>query len=145
MKKISSILKYQWLMVMVAAMAMSISLSACGNDDDDNDTTGSLSNLPGKWETSLSYSSGQTWHAVYQFYTNGTGYFYEYTDDTTSTEADIDYFNDYKVENGHLYILWDGDNEYDDEAIIRSLTPETMILGWDDSQSTLTFHKVSNN
>ena len=39
------------------------------------------------------------------------------------------FFDDYKVENNGLYILWEGDSEYDYEGAIK-WHGENMLLRW---------------
>lgn len=110
-------------------------LTACDSDDNDDEPSSGVSRpLTGTWV--CDYSSTET--DIYAFNADGSGSF----STVFAAEVYTDNFIDYKVENGLLWIMWEGDNEFDDEADIRNITDNSFQLRWDNNDPWLTFTKV---
>jgi len=94
---------WRWMLTLVAAIALTASFTACG-DDDDNENDGSSNSrypLTGYW---TSDDPDEDYGVL--FNADGSGDWSEP-------------FEDYKVEDGHLYIMWDYDGDYEDEGAIK--------------------------
>lgn len=110
-----------------------VGFAACSDDDDDEPGGGDKHSLTGRWVSQGVYSVENpnvlvpTSPSQYIFNEDGTG---EYV----GTGHRIYVFDDYKVENNSLYILWEGDSEYDYEGAIKWLGGN-MLLSWGEESS----------
>ncbi len=122
----------RWLMMCVTAVALSVSLAACGDDDDDDDETGGgLRPLTGTWICDNMFGSG----FKYVYNSDGTG-----TAGYTKSGARLDKFTDYMVKDGHLWIKWVGDDDFDDKGLIK-VSGSSFRLSFDDGDEWFTFNR----
>jgi len=115
--------KFMRNLMLVLIATFSVCLASCG--DDDNDGPNNAHPLTGYWIGNL---NGEQF--AYRFNADGTG--------TSQALPDgrLDKFTDYKVEGGHLYLLWEDDDEYDDKGSIRVKTGTFELNLYDDGEWT---------
>lgn len=131
MKTFKNLFSIKWLLIMVATFAITASLTAC--DDDESDAgTSSVHPLTGTW---LGLESQSGTERMYLFNTDGSGY------TKSLPNGRQDNFTDYKVENGRLYILWDGDDNYDYKGSIRLIDNNTFEIDFNDNGFWYTYHR----
>lgn len=118
---------FAWVALMVLTC---VGFAACSDDDDDEPGGGDRHSLTGTWLSQGIYDEEN--HNV--IVTSRT-FQYVFNEDGTGTAGYVgigyrtDVFDDYKVENNGLYILWEGDSEYDYEGAIK-WHGENMLLRW---------------
>lgn len=120
------------LMMMLCLMAMPV-LTACGDDDEPEVPTvpGASAELNAALVGTWAYAHGNHQH-IYVFNANGTGMYYESDD-----PQDVEVFTSFQVINNVLYILWEGDTDWDDEGTITAITPNafTIDFGYNDVET----------
>ncbi|MCM1336579.1 MAG: hypothetical protein NC187_06085 [Candidatus Amulumruptor caecigallinarius] len=119
------------LLLMLCLMAMPV-LTACGDDDEPDVPTvpGASAELNAALVGTWVYDHGNHQH-VYVFNPDGTGMYY-----TTDYPEDADMFTSFQVINNVLMILWEGDNEWDDEGILLNITNNTFTICYDPDDPT---------
>ncbi len=140
MEMFKHFLSWHGLVMLVAAVTMSMALASCSDDDDDD-----ASQLVGTWMGSRDTRWGTetiTEIICYSFNVNGTGFHFSRRYEQDPDETRYDYFQDYKLDGEVLYILWDGDDEYDEDGRIRDITDDTLSYRYDDDDDWVTFHRV---
>ena len=129
--------KFFNLFAIVATCVLMISVfTSCKDDDYDNDLPGARYPLTGTWQ---GYDSEYNQYEVYKFNSDGSGYFTSY--DKGDTPDWFDYFTDYKVSNGMLYLMLEDDVEWHEEAQIRNITSNSFQVRWHYDDPWLTFYK----
>lgn len=104
-----------------------VGFAAC-SDDDDEPGGGDKHSLTGTW-----VSQGIYYEENPNVIVTSTPFQYVFNEDGTGTAGYVgigyrtDVFDDYKVEHNGLYILWEGDSEYDYEGAIK-WHGENMLL-----------------
>lgn len=93
-------------MLMLVA-TISLSFSACSDDDKPN-----VKSLTGTW-IGHQDDDPEGEGFIYMFNSDGTG-----TAHWDSPGSRIDPFTKYEIRNGHLLIMWEGDDEYENKGTI---------------------------
>lgn len=127
----------RWLMMCVTAVALSVSLAACGDDDDDDDEAGGgLRPLTGTWVSGSVNESFEGYQYVFNADGSGTAQY-------TTEGARVDKFSDYMVKDGHLWIKWVGDKDFDDKGLIKIIHQQFQI-SFDNGKHWYTFTRGAN-
>ncbi len=136
MEKFKHFLSWHGLVMLVAAVTMSMALASCSDDDDDD-----ASQLVGTWMGSRDTRWG-TEITCYSFNSDGTGFHFNRYEHHDPEDTRYDYFQDYNLDGEVLYILWDGDDEYDEDGRIRDITDNTFSYRYEEDEDWVTFHRV---
>lgn len=132
----NSIKKLSLLLSTMLLVFMSMTtLTSCKDDDDDDDDSSLTEKLVGTWRA---YDEEEGDYFTITFNKNGSGYC------SYSADNETDRFDDYKVQDGRLYIKWEGDDYFEEESYIEFKDNNTFIMRdeYEDGVYTQTFTRV---
>lgn len=122
-------MKKYFKLLMVAMLAtVSFCLASCGDDDEPE-----TNKLVGTW---VADDEGENF--VYVFNADKTGEAYR---DTPGSRHDL--IIDYTIQNNHLLIMWEDDDEWDDKGTILSIDKKSFTLDLYDDNDILVFIKIA--
>lgn len=106
----------------IMMLVMGMSFASCEDEPDKQSLTGTWIGYDGDERLKIYCDS------------DGSGYMQE-------KDNRKEYFTNYMISDGSLYIKWEGDEGYDFEGYIKDITSETLKYRYDIDDEWVTFYK----